>query len=129
MSQPIVARGVAQADFDLDGDDDLAMTTLNGPAILLRNDSGNAGNAHNNALRIELRGTKSNRSAIGAWIKAQVGSETLWRFVRSGSSFCSQSELPVTLGLGQATQIEALDVLWPSNQITQLKKTWRRDNR
>lgn len=116
LSRPIVGRGLAAADIDLDGDVDVIFTTNGGPPLLLRNDGGNK----NNSLRIELRGTKSNRSGIGAVIEAKVGTATLRRTVRSGSSYLSQSELPITLGLGQASKVESLTVYWPSVATTQL---------
>lgn len=135
LHQKVVARGLARADIDLDGDADLLVTVNGGPPLLLRNDTGEAppsqGNPHinesnedtrrNRALRLVLQGRRSNRSAIGAVVEARVRGETLFQWVRSGSSYLSQSELPLTLGLGQAQQVEALVIRWPSGQVTQLQ--------
>jgi hypothetical protein len=106
----IVGRGLAAADVDRDGDTDLLLTTNGGPAILLRNDGG----SRRPSLRLTLEGSRSNRSAVGAEVTAWVGGRRLRRRVRSGSSYLSQSELPLTLGLGDATRVDRLEIAWPS---------------
>ncbi len=118
MVQPRVGRGLAVADFDLDGDVDVLFTTNGGPPVLCRNDGGNK----NNAIRLILQGTKSNRSAIGTLVKVKFSEKDgLRRWVRSGSSYLSQSELPVTLGVGKRSQVLAITLHWPSGHITRLK--------
>ncbi len=107
---PLVARGAAYADFDRDGDLDLVITTNGGRAVLLRNDGGNK----NPAVRLTLRGTTSNASAIGAVVEATAGDLTQRYTVRGGSSYLSQSELPLTIGLGTAKQIDKLVIHWPN---------------
>lgn len=114
LMRKFVARGVACADYDLRGILDIALTTNNGPAVLLRN-SGN----NNHSLRLELEGTRSNRSAIGAVVEAAVeGGKQTYR-VRSGSSYCSQSELPITVGMGKALHSD-IAIRWPSGTVTAL---------
>ncbi len=122
LQQKVVARGLAHADIDLDGDADVLVLVNGGTPLLLRNDTGGTqgGKASNRALRVVLQGRRSNRSAIGAQVEAKVGSETLYRRVRSGSSYLSQSELPITLGLGRAKRLETLIIHWPSGQVTRL---------
>ncbi len=115
MQQKVVARGLAYADYDLDGALDIAMSTNNGPAYLFHNTGGK-----NHSLRLELEGTTSNRSAIGAKITAHIGGATQTYMVRSGSSYCSQSELPITVGLGQAGQADSILIEWPSGEKTTL---------
>ena len=110
FAAPRVGRGLAFADFDRDGDVDLLLTTNNGPAYLFRNDL----NSGNRFLRLHLTGTKSNRDAIGAVVRIYHGGETQMRTVRAGSSYLSQSELPVTFGVGKADRIDRLTVEWPS---------------
>ena len=105
FNRAIVARGAAYADFDRDGDLDVLISTNNGPAYLYRNDGGN----RNNWLSVRLAGTKSNRDGIGAVVR--VGKQ--WNMVRSGSSYCSQSDLALTFGLGNTTTV-AVEVEWPS---------------
>jgi enediyne biosynthesis protein E4 len=112
---PVVARGAAYGDFDNDGDLDLVITANNGAARLLRNDNGNA----NDMLRVKAVGTRSNRDAIGAKITltSNKGGH-LFAVVKSGSSYLSQSELPVTFGLGkpEPDKTVKLDIVWPSGR-------------
>jgi enediyne biosynthesis protein E4 len=109
FEQPKVGRGLAIGDFDRDGDLDLLMTTNNGPAYLYRNDQ----TAGNRSVRFQLIGTKSNRDAIGATVRLFANGQVQTRQVRTGSSYLSQSELPVTFGLGREEQIERVVVDWP----------------
>jgi hypothetical protein len=108
FGRPIVARGAAYADYDLDGDLDVLITTNGGPAYLFRNDGGNA----NRWLRVKTVGTKSNRDGIGAVVRVKSASGQQWQMVRSGSSYCSQSELVLTFGLGKDARAD-LEVQWP----------------
>jgi enediyne biosynthesis protein E4 len=117
FSQPKVGRGLAYGDFDRDGDLDLLITTNNGPAYLYRNDQ----TAGHRSIRIRLVGTKSNRDAIGASVKIFDGSSSQSRMVKGGSSYLSQSELPVTFGLGARDRIDRLVVLWPSGLTEEYK--------
>jgi hypothetical protein len=111
LQRSVVARGAAYGDFDNDGDLDLLITTNDGPARLLRNDGGN----QNNVLRVKAVGTKSNRDGIGATITVRLASGVkLWTMIKTGSSYCSQSELPVAFGLGKADRVSRLEVVWPS---------------
>ncbi len=107
---PKVGRGLAVGDFDRDGDLDILLTTNNGPAYLYRNDV----LVKNRSIRFRLVGTKSNRDAIGANVKVFVNGQVQSRVVRSGSSYLSQSELPVMFGLGQHDQIDRVVIDWPS---------------
>lgn len=117
FDQPKVGRGLAVGDFDRDGDLDLLLTTNNGPAYLYRNDQ----SGKNRSLRIQLVGTKSNRDAIGAVVRVYQNGGQQSRMVRSGSSYLSQSELPLTFGVGQETQIEKLLIEWPSGNTEEHK--------
>jgi enediyne biosynthesis protein E4 len=113
LQEPIVARGAAYGDYDNDGDLDLAIAVNAGRARLLRNDGGSA----NHFLTVRTTGTLSNRDGIGARVTVKVsGGTTLSRTVKSGSSYLSQSQLPLTFGLGSATSVERVDVEWPSGR-------------
>jgi len=117
FSQPKVGRGLAIGDFDRDGDADILMTTNNGPAYLFRNDQ----TSGNRSIRFRLVGTKSNRDAIGARVKVFSGGTIQTRMVRSGSSYLSQSELPVIFGLGKRDTIERMVIDWPSGRTEEFK--------
>src|SRR5450631_1024667 len=117
FSQPKVGRGLAYGDFDRDGDLDLLITTNNGPAYLYRSDQ----TAGNRSIRIRLVGTKSNRDAIGSSLKLFHGSTSQSRLVKSGSSYLSQSELPVTFGLGKRDKVDRLVIQWPSGRTEEYK--------
>jgi hypothetical protein len=116
LLKPIVGRGAAFADIDGDGDLDVVLTQIGGPPLLLRNDQ----NLHHHWIRLKLVGTKSNRDAIGAWIKVRVGGHTLSRQVMPTRSYLSQSELPVTIGLGDATNLGSVQILWPGGSTQKI---------
>jgi enediyne biosynthesis protein E4 len=112
FDRPKVGRGLAVGDFDRDGDLDVLLTTNNGGAYLYRNDVTNS----YRSIRFRLVGTKSNRDAIGATVRVFLNGQQQTRMVRSGSSYLSQSELPVTFGLGTTERIERVVVDWPSGR-------------
>jgi hypothetical protein len=114
LGEPMVGRGAAYADVDNDGDLDLLVTANHGRARLLRNDGGN----RHHALRVKLVGTTSNRDGIGARVDIALGAgRTQWQLVKTGSSYCSQSELPLTFGLGDAARVAEIRVRWPSGRV------------
>jgi hypothetical protein len=117
FAQPRVGRGLACGDFDRDGDVDVLVTTNNGPAVLFRNDQ----RAGNRSVRFHLRGTTSNRDAIGATVRIFHGGRSQSRLVRSGSSYLSQSELPVTFGVGTRDRIDRVVVSWPNGRTEEFK--------
>ena len=114
---PKVARGLAYGDFDRDGDVDILLTTNSGPAYLYRNDQLGG----NRSIRFKLRGTQSNRDAIGARLRIEAGGLSQIRMVKSGSSYLSQSELPITFGLGKADKIERVVIQWPNGRSEEYK--------
>jgi enediyne biosynthesis protein E4 len=110
FNRPIMGRGAAFLDVDGDGDLDLVVATLAGPAYLFRNDGGN----RNNWLRVRARGSRSNSSGLGTIVRVSSASGTAWQMVRSGSSYASQSDLALTFGLGRDTRVTRIEVTWPS---------------
>jgi enediyne biosynthesis protein E4 len=93
------------------------VTSNGGAAALFRNDQ----LAGHRSLRLRLIGTKSNRDAIGATVRVVAGGSTQTRTVHSGSSYLSQSELPVTFGLGKHDRAERIVVTWPSGRSDEFK--------
>jgi len=115
IQRAIVGRGGAYGDYDNDGDLDLLMTTNNGPARLLRNENAN----QNDLLRIKLVGSKVNRNGIGAKVSVKTSKGAKQeQVVRTGSSYASQSELPLVFGLGKPEEGLTLtvEVAWPGGQ-------------
>jgi len=109
FQKTMVARGAAYADFDHDGDLDVLISTNNGPALLLRNDGGN----RNHWLSIRLSGVRSNRDGLGAVVRVESEGGKQWNMVRSGSSYCSESDRALTFGLGPDS-VATVQVEWPS---------------
>jgi hypothetical protein len=114
LQRAIVGRGAAYGDYDNDGDLDLLITSNNGPARLLRNENAN----QNDLLRVKTVGNRSNRNGIGAKVTLKTAKEKLFSMVKTGSSYCSQSELPLVFGLGapEEGRMLTLEITWPGGQ-------------
>jgi len=120
------ARGLATADFDNDGDLDIVINNNPGDsgraelsrATLLRNNVGE----RRNWLAVELRGTASNRDAVGASVTLEVGNEKFTRLVSAGSGFASQQSARLYFGLGDKAQVDVMMVRWPNGRIEKFSK-------
>jgi hypothetical protein len=114
-------RGMAIADFDNDGDLDIAINNNPGDsgiterarATLLNN---NVGERHN-WLAVELRGTRSNRDGVGAVVRIEVGADKQMRFVSAGTSYASQISDRLYFGLGDKHHADSMTVRWPSGLV------------
>jgi hypothetical protein len=126
---PVSARGCAFGDFNNDGCVDVLINPINDRPELLRC----INNTGNNFISIKLKGTKCNRSAIGAKVRCVTGELQQFHEVRSGGSFYSQSDLRIHFGLGKANRVDILEVRWPGggtdvfkgvrvNQFLQIKE-------
>jgi hypothetical protein len=109
MATPLVGRGGAQADFDNDGRVDLAWLAHQGPLLLYRNKS----TPNNHWLRVELRQSGGNTRALGARAYVTCGNRTQMGEVGCSSSYLSQDELTLHFGLGSATRVDSLRIVWP----------------
>ena len=105
------ARGAAFGDLDNDGDIDIVVSDYKGPAHLLRNQGGN----RNHWIALDLRGTRSNRDAIGAKIRLTSGSgKVQYGMVSPAGSYLSANDRRVFFGIGAETSIREISVAWPS---------------
>ena len=111
-----VGRGATFADYDNDGDVDIFIVNNHAPATLLRNDGGN----QNRWLHIELVGTGGNRNAIGAKIQLITADRTQIREIYAGDSYMSSNSFIAEFGVGDATQIETLQVTWLNGETKAL---------
>jgi enediyne biosynthesis protein E4 len=109
FAEPLVGRGLAAADVDLDGDLDLVITQSGGPARLYENRADPA-----SWLRVRLEGTRSNRTGYGATVRVVAGGRTSTRTLVSGRSYLSASEPVLTFGLDGADSVDRVEVIWPS---------------
>lgn len=113
------SRGAAAADFDGDGDLDLAVYSRNNPILkVYRNDTPGQGNV----LQVKLRGTDSEPTAAGAQVTATCDGRRILRQVALGEGFLSQNPHALHFGLGSCREVESLDILWPSGTEQSLER-------
>ena len=103
------SRGAAIGDLFNTGTQDIVVNNMHSAPTLLHNCAAVPGHS----LVVQLMGTRSNRSAIGARVTVHVGTRRLIDEVRSGGSFCAQNDLRVHVGLGERTRVDRLDITWP----------------
>ncbi|MEW6755584.1 MAG: CRTAC1 family protein, partial [Candidatus Latescibacterota bacterium] len=111
------SRGAAWGDYDNDGDPDIAVQNSNLPAVLLRNDGGNA----SHWLTVRLVGRRSNRDGVGARVRVSAGDLVQVAQCRAGSSYLSHCDTRLHFGLGARTRVDSLEVRWPAGTVDRLR--------
>jgi len=108
------SMGAAWLDYDGDGDLDAYIVKDGQPNTLLRNESEAIGNSW---LHVDLVGTVSNKSAIGAKVYIYSDSIQLIQEVSGGDGYCSQNSMTVEFGLGSAVVVDSMVIHWPSGIV------------
>ncbi len=111
FAQAWSSRGAAYADYDNDGDLDIAVNNLDQKASLLRNEGGNRAG---HWFSLSLEGTKSNRSAVGTRVEVQTAAGRQVQELQAGSSYQSSNDPRLHFGLGPDGRVAELSVRWPS---------------
>ncbi|MCK4340595.1 MAG: CRTAC1 family protein [Phycisphaerae bacterium] len=111
-----VGRGAAFADYDNDGDIDILVMNLNGPAKLLRNDGGNS----NNWLTVAPLRAGTKVPAIGTRVTVTVGELKMVHEVAAVTGYLSQSDPRAHFGLAAATKVDRVQIRWPDGKTTTL---------
>ena len=117
LAVPMVGRGLAVADLDGDGKPDLVITENGGPAHVYRNVSEGAGKA----VRLVLATNGKNRGAVGARVTSSTGGKKRVDEVSGGDGYLSVNERTITIGLGSAPRVAAVDVRWPDGTTASAK--------
>jgi len=117
LSIPQPSRGAAFGDLNNDGKIDVVVENIDGAPMILRNDTATP----NRWITLQLVGTRSNRLAIAARVKAVAGSLVQIDEVHSGGSYLSQSDMRIHFGLGSADRVDRVEIRWPSGQTQTLQ--------
>ncbi|MDQ6676093.1 MAG: CRTAC1 family protein [Acidobacteriota bacterium] len=106
------ARGLAVGDVDGDGRQEIVIVNMNRQPSLLKNTG-----SRQHSLVVEVAGTKSNRSGIGARISVDAGKRRRIDEIMSGGSYYSQNELAAYFGLGPIKEVDRIEIRWPSGLV------------
>ena len=115
----VVAAGRTPADVrltEIRTGQDLAVSNNGEAAFLLHNES----RTPHHWLRLQLRGTKSNRDAVGAKVTIHIGDRKLVRHRKGGGSYLSASDPRLHVGLGAAAKVDQVEIRWPSGLVQKL---------
>jgi hypothetical protein len=117
LGRPMVARGVAVADVEGDGNLDVAIAQNGGPPRLFRNEQ----RARHSWLRVDLVGTHCQRDAGGARVEVHTPRGVLVQTMEPAMGFMAQSEKTLTFGLGDDDRVRRVVVRWPSGVVQEVR--------
>ena len=119
LGKAIHSNGSAYGDLDNDGTLDLVVNNVNATAQIFKN-KGKTLLPENHSIQLQLTGKGKNTGAIGAQIQVKVGEEIFYTEQMPNRGFQSSVDPKITIGLGKATVIDEIKVLWPDGAYTQL---------
>lgn len=114
LTEPIVSQSAAYADLDNDGDLDLITNNTGDFAYIYKNNSDKV--ANNNYLRIQLKGRKSNAFGIGSKVKVYADGQVFFQEQQLVRGFQSSVDPILNFGLGKATKIDSVVVIWTTDE-------------
>jgi len=121
LGKAIHSNGSAYGDLDNDGTLDLVVNNVNATAQIFKN-KGKTLLPENLSIQLQLTGKGKNTGAIGAQIQVKVGEEIFYTEQMPNRGFQSSVDPKITIGLGKATVIDQIKVLWPDGAYTQLSQ-------
>ena len=116
FNQNSFSNGAAYADLDNDGDLDIVVNNVNEPAFVFKNNS--IQQNKNNYISIALKANNKNTFAIGAKIKVYQNSQILGKEIMPSRGFQSSVDYKQVIGIGKATAIDSVVIIWPNNTFT-----------
>ncbi len=111
---PSLSNGVAYGDLDNDGDLDMVINNVNMLPFVYRNNSDSLTN--NNYLKIKLEGNQVNKFGIGSTVKIFHNNKIYVQEQMPSRGFQSSMDYVMTIGLGKATKVDSLRIIWPNNK-------------
>jgi len=123
IQTPQVSRGAAIGDLFNDGRLDIVIENLKGEPMILQPQGGPA----NHWISFALEGTKSNRLALNARVKATAGDLVQTGEILSGGSYLSQNDLRIHFGLGSKEHVDKIEILWPDGK-TEVRTNFAADH-